>query len=377
MIGRILILSADFPPAGGGVADHTLQLARELSTYASVSVLTSAGLQPYPTNYPVQARVGSWQELNALSVLIQQSAPEATLLWQYVPHMYGRGGVNSALPRLMARLKATGRQQLVIAHEIAAPISFWPHRLRYSVAHRHQWRQILKSADAVGISTEAWLDEWSHRMPEHASKLFLAPSPSNIPFLPVAADHRALWRSQRGLPAEAMILAYFGTLGNRHLDWVFETWLRAQRRDRPVALVFIGGSPEYPVPNRFRCLFRSLGYLPRDQVSFALQAADVLALPFTDGVSERRTSFMSGLHHGVATLTTIGHNTGRILQQGKFFAAVPATDPAAFLQRALKLFDDTGLRATMGTVGKDTYYECYDWPVLARAIWSRLTQLQS
>ena len=378
MSGDVLILSPDFPPARGGVSDHTLCLAEALSTHVAVSVLTSARVQPIPTAYPVHARVKSWLQLNPLLSLIQQLAPEATLLWQYVPHMYGRGGVNSALPRLMARLKATGRRQLVIAHEIAAPLSLWPHRLRYSVAHRQQWRHILRSADAVGISTEAWLDKWSHRLPEHGSQLFLAPSPSGIPFVPATADHRAVWRSLRALPANAIVLAYFGTLGNnRHFAWLFEAWRRAQRPGRPVALAFIGDTPEYPVPDRLRYLFRPLGYLEPADASRALQAADVLALPFTDGVSERRTSFMSGLHHGVATVTTIGHSTGPTLQQGTFFAAVPASDAPAFLRKVLQLFDDPAGRATLGSAGRQTYYDRYDWPVLAKSIWSRLTAVQS
>lgn len=377
MTGGVLILSPDFPPARGGVSDHTLHLAKALSTHAAVSVLTSARLQPVPTTYPVYARVESWHEPNLLFTLIQQLAPEATLLWQYVPHMYGRGGVNSALPRLMSRLRATGHRQLLIAHEIAAPLSFWPHRLRYSLAHRQQWRQILKTVDAVGISTEAWLDEWSYRLPEHGSQLFLAPSPSGIPFTPAPADHRAVWRSQHALPPNAVVLAYFGTFGNnRHFDWLFEAWRRAQRPNQPVALAFIGDIPEYPVPDRLRHLFRPLGYLQPDDASRALQAADVLALPFTDGVSERRTSFMSGLHHGVATVTTIGHSTGPTLQQSNFFAAVPATDAPAFLRRILKLFDDAAGRASLGSAARHTYHDRYDWPVLARSIWSRVTDVR-
>ena len=316
----ILIVSPLYPPARGGVADHTQRLAQELSAQADVSVLTSletTGDEPVR----VCPLIRDWSNAPELLGILSETAAQSAILWQYVPHMYGRGGVNLALPKVMAALHKQGRRQIVIVHEIAAPFSPWPHRLWYALAHRWQWRRILQEADAIGISTEAWLEEWTRRTPQFRKKFRLLPSPSSIPIASVASDHRQTWRRRHGLPTAARMLLYFGSLNpSKQFSWVLTAWQQAQAAEVPVALVIVGDHSKESVPRGLSNLFKDLGYLAAEEVSAALQAADVLALPFIDGVSERRTSFMAGLNHGCAIVTTVGHNTGPTLRQADFFA---------------------------------------------------------
>ena len=358
----VLLISPDFPPARGGVADHTLRLAHELATRGPVAVLTStANRSSQP--FPVHAEVNDWTDAESLARAIAARAAEKTLLWQYVPHLYGRGGVNAAIGKVMHRLRAHAAGQLVIAHEIAAPFSPLPHRFWYALNHRRQWRQILAAAGAVGISSAAWLEEWTRREPQRAAKLFLLPSPANIAVVPVPATHARDWRAAQQLPADCRVLAYFGTLSaSKQFDRVLAAWECAQDARRPVALAVAGGHATITVPDALRPLFRPLGYLPADEVSRLLQAADVLALPFIDGVSERRTSFMAGLSHGCAVATTLGHNTGSTLRHAEFFAATEAADEAGFLVTVNSLLTDDPLRARLATAGRQAYHARYDWP---------------
>ena len=367
----LLVVSPHFPPLRGGLADHTDRLAVELSAQCEVSVLTSTGAETRQT-FSVHGRVNDWQNATELLAAIQKVSPDGAVLWQYVPHMYGRGGVNFALPKVMAALSRQRRRQFVIAHEIAAPLTFWPQRLWFALAHRWQWRHILRHAEGIGISTEAWLDEWSQRAPQYSDKFCLLPSPSSIPVVPVAADHAAQWRRAQGLPANARILAYFGTIsGAKQFDWVLSAWRQAQMADKPVALVVIGDVPTPEVPAELKTLFKPLGYLPPADVSSALQAVDVLALPFIDGVSERRTSFMAGLSHGCAMVTTLGSNTGPTLRRAEYFKAVAADDPAAYLRAISGLLSDDAGKSQLGKAGRLSYEKQYDWPHIARVIQDR------
>ncbi len=364
----LLIVSPHFPPLRGGLADHTDRLAAELSGQCEVSVLTSTGAETRQV-FSVHGRVNDWQNATELMAAIQQVSPDGVVLWQYVPHMYGRGGVNLALPKVMAALSQQRRRQFVIAHEIAAPLAFWPQRLWYALAHRWQWRHILRHAEALGISTEAWLDEWSRRAPQFRDKFCLLPSPSSIPIVPVAGDHAAQWRRAQGLPANACILAYFGTIsGAKQFDWVLSAWRQAQTSDIPVALVVIGDVPATKVPTELKTLFKPLGYLPPAEVSSALQAVDVLALPFIDGVSERRTSFMAGLSHGCAIVTTLGSNTGTSLRRATYFLSAPAIKPFEFTRHVAELISDPSRCRDLGQRSCAAYLMSYDWPVVVQMV---------
>ena len=88
----------------GGLADHTARLASELAGECEVALLTAIGAETQRT-FSVHARIDDWHQPTELLRVIQSITPESAVLWQYVPHMYGRGGVNSALAKVMATLQ--------------------------------------------------------------------------------------------------------------------------------------------------------------------------------------------------------------------------------------------------------------------------------
>jgi glycosyltransferase involved in cell wall biosynthesis len=359
----LLIVCPDFPPKRGGVADYTGRLARELAGRFQVTVLTTTASQ-HESDFAVRALDAGWDDAARLAAATMAFSHGGPILWQYVPHMYGRGGVNSAVPLVMDVLRRQGHRQVINAHEIAAGLSPWPHRLYYALAHRRQWRKILKTADAIGVSTEAWLVDWTRRLPVTASKLCLSPSPSAIPRVTVDPGHARRWREQHSLPVEARILAYFGSIsGNRHIDWLARSWEAANNSGHPVALVMLGDEPRFDVPATLRELFRPLGFRPADEVSRTLQAADVLALPFIDGVSERRTTFMAGLDHGLPVVSTFGHGTGPALREANFLRGADNRSAEEFIRLTLELLADEPQRAVLGEAGRAAYLERYDWPV--------------
>lgn len=364
----LIIISPDCPPRRGGVADHTVELARGLSAGRDVTVLTSVSGAP-GNGFRVSPTVSNWQSPKAVLQAISQLPVGAGILWQYVPQMYGRGGANPGLTAVMRALRRAGRIQCLIAHEIAAPLSWWPNRLAYAVAHRYQWRQILKHVDVIGISTEAWLEEWGRRVPGYQPKFFLAPSPSNIPVVAVRPDHVQEWRRKEGLGNATHVVGYFGTLHlSKRFGWILAAWVKSQAGGRRVGLVTMGDRPTQRTPDDLKHLFKPLGYLSASEVSVALQAVDVLALPFADGVAERRTTFMAGLSHGCAIITTIGPDTGHSLRQGKFFRGIEAHQDQEFTEQLLELLEDRALGHKLGQAARQAYEHCYSWPKLVNTM---------
>ncbi|MHB8522366.1 MAG: glycosyltransferase family 4 protein [Limisphaerales bacterium] len=375
MTASLVIVSPLFPPARGGLADHTQRLARELAREIAVSVLASPGANVEEA-FPVRAEIENWRDGAALLAALEKVSPTVPILWQYVPHMYGRGGVNLALPRTMVALRRQGRRQIVIAHEIAAPFSPWPQRFWYATAQRWQWQQMLRCVDGVGFSTESWLADWTRRAPGHRHKFFLAASPSSIPVSPVLQGHAQRWRQAHGLSADTRVMAYFGSLSAaKQFSWVTAAWKQSQHPDRPVALVVIGDRPDAVPPPELQELFKPLGFLPGPEVSAALHAVEVLALPFVDGVSERRTTFMAGLSHGCAVVTTVGHNTGPTLRQAQFLQGTSASDAASFRQTVAELLADDAGRKRLGEAGRRAYTQSYDWPVTLRTLTDQLRRI--
>ena len=360
----ILVVSDLLPPKRGGLADHTLLLARGLARHRPVTVLTSPGADPQ-SDFTVRPAARSWHDLRGLRAEFTRIPRETQILWQYVPHMYGRGGVNWTLPHLIAELAQQGHPQMVLAHEIIADPSWHPVRAWYVWNQRRQWSAILRHADIVPIGCSRWVEDWGHRKPEIASKLFTLPSPCNIPVAPTPENHRARWRQELGLPPDIPVLAYFGTLNpSKQLDWILGCWEESHRRGLETAFVVIGASPSISVPAHLTGRFRALGYLPEEAASHALSAVDVLALPFIDGISERRGSIMAGLGHGVAVASTIGHCTGRVLAKADWAALSRIDDREGFVSSVAGLLADPARRQHLGAAGRSHYQQHFDWPVI-------------
>jgi glycosyltransferase involved in cell wall biosynthesis len=197
------------------------------------------------------------------------------------------------------------------------------------------------------------VEEWSARRPDAAEKFSLLPSPTSIEPVAVPPDHAAAWRAQNRLPANAKIIAYFGTLSAaKQLPWVIEAWRAAHAPANPVA--FHRRRPALRLPADLQKFYRPLGYLPAEDASRALHAADLLALPFVDGISERRTTLMAGLAHGLPVATTNGHNTGAALRRADFLTLANANDEGAFIGNVGELIRDDARRTRMGASGRAT-----------------------
>jgi glycosyltransferase involved in cell wall biosynthesis len=356
----LLLVSPLFPPARGGLADHTKLLAQKLAPTHRVKVLTAPASDSDFSYATIP--FDKWHHRGALIEAVNATG-NCPILWQYIPNVYGRGGVNFTVPNAIRSLSRE-RHQITLAHEVAAPLSPWPHRAVYTWAHHLQWQVIARHANAIGLSTEAWLERWLAKHPNASGKSVLIPSPSNIPIEPVSQNHRAEWRKRCRWPEDTRIILYFGSISpTKQIPWILDAW-RAARSKGPTALIAIGDRLEVETSGEERRFLSAHSFLASGDVSRALQAADILALPFSDGVSERRGSFMAGLSHGLPVLTTIGPATGPTLRKSDAFAAIPNDRPDLFTTKALDLLAHHTHRNSLGKRGRALYERSYNWPTV-------------
>lgn len=288
----------------------------------------------------------------------------AWILLQYNPFSYGRWGV---APRLISDLIAlrrrTGALLAISIHEPWGRVTDWRSALM-TAYQQAQLRMLLQIADTVIVATEAY----SRAIRRPAIHI---PVGSNVTPLPVNGTQARL---RLGLD-ERLVMTLFGTgHPSRALDHAEAAIAAVCEQRGPGALTVqnLGiGSPRLTLPVGVQVV--TPGRLEADELSLRLHASDVLLLPFTDGVSSRRTTLMAGLAHGVPVAGLHGTSTDRIfLEHDDALTLTPFGDIRRFAHAVVALCDSEPTRRALGKAGRSLYHDEFDWPVIARRVHAAL-----
>lgn len=379
---KIAILCPDFPPDRTGLADHTAALAEHLVAHAEVTVITSQGqgLGETTGSVSVWRQVSGWGWRGALKVgqLLHQLQPDWFIV-QYVPHMYGRGGINLMLPLLLWWWRWRGGAILLLIHELYLPWSLVPKRLLAAAIQRLMLAMSILAARRVGVSTQVWHRRVRRLFPFWRSRFCHLPTPSNIPRLRVSESEKAWARTRLGLTSDEFVLGFFGTLHDSKLvGYMLKSLHCLHAQNRPVRLLCIGPTPEelqqvmggvdHPWDDRIVCT----GYVDARRVSEYLSLTDIFLLPLSDGISSRRSSLMAALSHHLPIVATSGKGTDPILLNSAAIALSPVEDESAFLKNVRALAADPWRRHQLGEAGGRLYRDQFSWPVVMHRLWSLL-----
>jgi glycosyltransferase involved in cell wall biosynthesis len=314
---HIGLITGEFPPMQGGVGDFTHELGKALAAQGCrVSVITSktAGSKRQADGiavFPIIER-WDWGCWGVILKLVRELGPDVVNI-QYQTAAYGMHPAINLLPRRLRRERR--RPRVVITyHDLREPYLF----PKAGPLRRWITREPARQSDAVIVTDhedEAGAENWKLE-----GKLRCIPIGSNIaPALPADYD-RDVWRAQWGAGPSDLLLAYFGFLNESKGG---ETLIRAlaevAAHGVPASLLMIGGQVGSSDPTNVaylrtvEALITELGlddqvmwtgYTPADEVSANLLAADICVLPYRDGASFRRGSFMAALAHGCAIVST-------------------------------------------------------------------------
>lgn len=115
------------------------------------------------------------------------------------------------------------------------------------------------------------------------------------------------------------------------------------------------------------------GELSEQQVSLHLLASDLVLLPFTDGISTRRTTMMAALAHGSPVLAQRGRATDDMLTGiDDVLKLTPVGDRGSFVRAAVDLVVDRSRLRERGAAGRRLYVREFDWPHVARRVMSTM-----
>jgi glycosyltransferase involved in cell wall biosynthesis len=386
---RLLLITGEYPPDEGGVADYSRCLAAALAAEGhTVDVLTSrrggAPAAPEPRGVTVHRVVSGWGwgSLPALGRVVAALRPD----WVHLQYQAAAFGLHPAMNTLAWWLRRAGGapgaghervlRTAVTYHDLRVPYLFpKAGRLRRRAAlFPARWSHLTiatNTEDYAALAT--WGRSW---------RLALVPIGSNVPDAPLPGYDRAAWRAAHGLPPEVSLLAYFGFLnaskGGRAL---VELLAALEARGRAARLLMLGGRTGASDPTNAAYLAgleadlaaaglaRSViwtGHVPAEEVSAWLRAADLAVLPYADGASFRRGSLLACLAHGLPVVSTEPApvpaaalaglppaETPPALVDRVHARLVPAGDRDALAAAVEEVLADPALAAALGAGGRE------------------------
>ena len=351
---RIGLITGEYPPMQGGVGAFTRELARALAEAGhTVRVLTDQQVQSRDEfGIQVSGHVTSWNRASLGQ--IQKWAKDNRLdivNIQYEAAAFRMSQLIHFLPRWIADVPA-----VTTFHDLLVPYLF-------PKAGLLRFQAILALVrGSAGVITTNRQDE--QRLIDNGIRhLCGIPIGSNIAVnLPPNYD-RVAWRESLGIPGDAALVGYFGFLNaSKGVDTLLAALNSLLQDGVNAHLLMIGGRTGASDPTnahyadeidglirqyRLADHIQWTGFVDGPHVSANLTACDVLALPYQDGVSLRRGSFMAAIAHGCAIVTTQPQGDVPEVEDRIHALLVPPGDSPALAIGLHEVLSSSDLRAVL------------------------------
>lgn len=371
------LLTGEYPPQPGGVADYAALVAAGLAgTGAEVHVWAppvEAGSRADEVGVIVHREAGRWAsaDLARLDRALNAFPTPRRLLVQYTPNAWGRKGTNLGFCQWLGRRREAGDQVWTMIHESAYHWTWRdkPSRLALAAVHRVMLHALLKASERVFFSTLAMERRLYRYGPVGRRPIVWLPVMNGVPV--IDDPERAAALKRRLAPRGALLIGHFGTF-SAALCHALGQIVPGLLRDRPERVALLLGRNGRRFAESLRGAEPRLadriiatGGLEPAPLSLHLQACDLLIQPYNDGVSTRRSSLMAGLAHGRPIVSNLGINTEPIWVGSGALALAPTIDPTALTGVAEDLLGDPARRARLGADGLAVYERHF---ALARTI---------
>ncbi|MFQ5593644.1 MAG: glycosyltransferase family 4 protein [Anaerolineae bacterium] len=400
---KVCFISGEYPPMQGGMGDYTRELTSalaDLGVEAHVVTSVEAGPSDARTVHPV-IKTWGWLSLRTIDALLDDLQP-AIVHVQYQTAAYAMHPAINFLPLWLRRRRPEIRTS-VTYHDLrvpylfpkAGPLRWWvtlsPARWSHAVI-------VTNAEDRRRLEIGDRRSQIADRSKSPISNLqspILIPIGSNIHPNPPANFAADAWRTEIGIGRDETMLVYFGFLNaSKGGETLIHSLDQLVRLGYQCRLVMLGGQVGASDPtneaylDRVKTLIDRLdlvdrviwtGFIPNEQVSAYLLAADMAVLPYRDGASFRRGSLMAALAHGLPVVTTQTQGASAAgdepqLADGVNARLVPPDDPQALARAVGDLIDDPEQRRQLG-VGAAQLAQAFTWDKIAAQHMSVYNQL--
>jgi len=368
------VITCEYPPSVGGVADHTRLVAEGLAASGDrVCVWCPAAegeaARVEGGGVSVRRELGGFRpsDLRRVGRALDGFDAPRRLLVQWVPHGYGYRSMNVWFCLwLWARAVLHGDEVTLVVHEPFLAFGEGSRRQdAVALVHRLMTTALLASARRVWTTIPKWEECWRPYALGRRVPFGWLPVPSTTPATATASEAAAT----RSLYAEdgVPLVGHFGTYGDLIAGALRDLLPRLLSiKETDCAVLLMGQGSEAMREELLRAHPRvakrihATGTLASEALSRHLAACDLLVQPYPDGVSARRTSAMAGLAHGLAVVTTKGRLTEGLWQECGAVALAPADDDDALLDEVRRLLASPESRARLGEAARKLYRERFD-----------------
>ena len=368
----------------GGVGAFTQELARALALAGhDVHIITDVQVRPaeYRKGYgdrfdpydikfaQLHPRVYRWR-WNSLAtvvdVVVRYDLDVINIQYQAAAYNMRNPAINF-LPWRLKTLTKTA----VTFHDLRVPYLFpKAGRLR-----RMAVNFMARQADGVIVTNH---EDYQSLNSHLQTPLRQVPIGSNITTYSPNHIEVAEARELAGVGDRDCLLGYFGFLNESKGA---DTLLRALARlDARFHLIFIGGQTGSSDPDNNQTFLDQIkrlavdlkvadrvhwtGFVTDQRVSTFLHAADMMVMPYRDGVSLRRGTLMAVLAHGRPLITTIPTTPTPEIIHGQNAWLIPPDDDAVLSQAITTLAADPNLCARLGQ-GAVLVADLFTWDKIA------------
>lgn len=361
---KVCMISGTFPGMKCGVGDYTYRLCVELKklsiepdiiTSKDPNVIKDAGLSIAPV-------IEKWR-LSALGALLDFIAVKNPGLvhLQYPTQAYKDKVMINVFPVVFRRLNPQ-IPLIVTVHDAktAHPVN----KLRLL--------PFLFAARKIVLTAEEEKAYLVKRFPSLEPKFTVIDMGSCIDVASFSERERNKTRMDLGVNPKGVLISHFGyILAKKKLEDIFYAVRRLIDKGYRIKVAMV--SEFNPQKNTYHSRLDSLvkklklnetvvwlGYCDSIQVSRYISCSDICVEIYQDGVSFRRTSFITPLAHGVPTVTTRLNGLPRGLENYRNVVAVSVGDIEGLADAIAALIDSRELREKIGANAK-IFSDRFSW----------------
>lgn len=361
------IITGEYPPEGGGVADYTRLIARGLASAGDEVSVWAPGHHKAKIDdqgVRVHGLPGHFgpRTLQVLDHALRAARGDRILV-QYVPHAFGFKAMNLPFCVWLLGLARRRSRIFIMFHEIEFP-RIPSQRLR----HRLLWAVTsvmatlaARAAERIFVTCAAWEGLLRSKIP-HGRRITCLPVPSTVPVVR-EADMHAIKAQYAG--KDRFLIGHFGTYDRGICDYL-EPVMPRLLSDRRAALLLLGRGSTAFREALIKRQPRAVGRVFAPEVgsvrdlSLHLSACDVMVQPYPDGITTRRTTAMAVLSHGRPMVTTKGVLTESLWSEAEAVAIAPGRDFCGLYRTIACLLDNGAERERLGRRGKALYQEHFE-----------------